>query len=112
MAEFAQVQSIQTFLGDDSKGILQLKIAGAAEPLTVTCSCLDIAEDMADLIDGYCRLVHDMQKSLWTRKGKYACRISNSLIMIAFASVMYVLLISMCAEPIIGCDCVLCTLEY
>nr|KAG5701159.1 hypothetical protein BaRGS_023268 [Batillaria attramentaria] len=68
MAEFAQVQSIQTVTGDDGKGILQLKIAGATEPLTITCSCLDHAEDMADLIDGYCRLVHDMQKTLWSRK--------------------------------------------
>lgn len=70
MAEFAQVQSIYTVSGDDGKGLLQLKIAGAAEPLTITCSCLDIAEDMADLIDGYCRFVHDVQKTLWTRKGK------------------------------------------
>ncbi|XP_025110216.1 focal adhesion kinase 1-like isoform X6 [Pomacea canaliculata] len=68
MAEFAQVQSIYTVSGDDGKGLLQLKIAGAAEPLTITCSCLDIAEDMADLIDGYCRFVHDVQKTLWTRK--------------------------------------------
>jgi focal adhesion kinase 1 len=70
MAEFAQVQSIQTVSGDDGKGVLQLKIAGAAEPLTIVCPTLDTAEDMADLIDGYCRLVHDMAKTLWTRKGE------------------------------------------
>lgn len=68
MAEFVQVQSIQTVSGDDGKGILQLKIAGAVEPLTIVCSLLDTAEDVADLIDGYCRLVHDMAKTLWTRK--------------------------------------------
>ena len=70
MAEFAQVQSIQTVAGEDNKGILQLKIAGATEPLTVVCTSLDTAEDMADLIDGYCRLVHDMTKTLWSKKGK------------------------------------------
>ncbi|XP_076440427.1 focal adhesion kinase 1-like isoform X3 [Babylonia areolata] len=68
MAEFAQVQSIQTVSGEDGKGLLQLKIAGATEPLTVTCASLDTAEDMADLIDGYCRLVHDVAKTLWSRR--------------------------------------------
>ncbi|XP_055956032.1 focal adhesion kinase 1 isoform X4 [Patella vulgata] len=68
MADFAQVQSIQTVGSEDGKGILQLKIAGAAEPLMITCVTLDIAEDVADLIDGYCRLVHDMQGTLWTKK--------------------------------------------
>ncbi|XP_070195798.1 focal adhesion kinase 1-like isoform X3 [Littorina saxatilis] len=68
LAEFAQVQSIQTVSADDGKGILQLKIAGATEPLMITCLSLDTAEDMADLIDGYCRLVHDMAKTLWSRK--------------------------------------------
>ncbi|BFY99904.1 hypothetical protein BsWGS_02939 [Bradybaena similaris] len=68
MAEFAQVQSIQTMTGDDCKGVVQLKITGAAEPLTITCKTLDEVEDMADLIDGYCRLVHDMQGTLWSKR--------------------------------------------
>ncbi|XP_059144124.1 focal adhesion kinase 1-like [Physella acuta] len=68
MAEFSQVQSIQTMTGDDGKGVVQLKIVGASEPLTITCKTLDEAEDMADLIDGYCRLVHDMQRTLWTKR--------------------------------------------
>ena len=71
MADFSQVQSIQTLSLDDGKGVLQLRIAGAAEPLTITCATLTEAEDMADLIDGYCRLVHDLQGSFWTKKGKY-----------------------------------------
>lgn len=68
MADFAQVQSIQTAGGDEGKGIVQLKIVGAAEPLTITCKALEFVEDMANLIDGYCRLVHDMQRTLWTRR--------------------------------------------
>ncbi|XP_041358012.1 focal adhesion kinase 1-like isoform X2 [Gigantopelta aegis] len=68
MADFVQVQSIQTVSSQDGKGILQLKIAGSSEPLMITCSSLDMAEDMADLIDGYCRLVHDVSDSLWSRK--------------------------------------------
>ncbi|CAL1531010.1 unnamed protein product [Lymnaea stagnalis] len=68
MADFAQVQSIHTMTGDDGKGVVQLKIVGASEPLTITCKTLDDVEDMADLIDGYCRLVHDMQGTLWTKR--------------------------------------------
>lgn len=68
MADFSQVQSIQTLRLDDGKGVLQLRIAGASEPLTITCASLAEAEDMADLIDGYCRLVHDIQVSFWTKK--------------------------------------------
>ena len=71
MADFSQVQSIQTIKLDDGKGVLELRIAGANEPLTITCSSLSEAEDMADLIDGYCRLVHDFQGTFWTKKGNY-----------------------------------------
>ncbi|XP_013077783.2 focal adhesion kinase 1 isoform X2 [Biomphalaria glabrata] len=68
MADFVQVQSIHTMTGDDNKGVVQLKIVGASEPLTITCKTLDDVEDMADLIDGYCRLVHDMQGTLWSKR--------------------------------------------
>ncbi|KAL5016947.1 hypothetical protein ScPMuIL_006536 [Solemya velum] len=59
MAEFTQVQSISTMGVEEEKGVLQLKIDRASEPLTITCASLAEAEDMADLIDGYCRLVND-----------------------------------------------------
>ncbi|KAL3867719.1 hypothetical protein ACJMK2_040583 [Sinanodonta woodiana] len=70
MADFSQVQAIQTLKLEDGKGVLQLRIAGASEPLTITCASLSEAEDMADLIDGYCRLVHDCQGSFWSKKGE------------------------------------------
>ncbi|XP_058474653.1 focal adhesion kinase 1-like isoform X7 [Solea solea] len=59
LANFNQVQSIQysSMEEKDRKGMLQLNVAGAAEPLTVTTMSLTMAENMADLIDGYCRLV-------------------------------------------------------
>nr|XP_043908223.1 protein tyrosine kinase 2aa isoform X10 [Solea senegalensis] len=59
LANFNQVQSIQysSMEEKDRKGMLQLNVAGAAEPLTVTTMSLTTAENMADLIDGYCRLV-------------------------------------------------------
>ncbi|XP_064624922.1 focal adhesion kinase 1-like isoform X3 [Lineus longissimus] len=69
MADFSQVQAIQTSASEsDLKGILQLKIAGAAEPLTITCPTLAVAEDIANLIDGYCRLGDPLKMSFWKRK--------------------------------------------
>nr|XP_057941995.1 focal adhesion kinase 1-like isoform X9 [Doryrhamphus excisus] len=58
LANFNQVQSIQysALEEKDRKGMLQLNVAGAPEPLTVTTASLTTAENMADLIDGYCRL--------------------------------------------------------
>lgn len=70
MADFDKVQSIQTLTSEsDLKGVLQLKIAGAPEPLTVNCSSLSAAEDLAGLIDGYCNLVNGGSNSCWNRKG-------------------------------------------
>lgn len=75
MADFSQVKSIQTTTQED-RGILQIRIAGAVDPLTITSSPSEV-EDMADLIDGYCRLVHDINTSLWTRKGMCSLQCFN-----------------------------------
>lgn len=72
LADFHQVQTIQYSNSEDKdrKGTLQLKIAGAPEPLTVTAPSLTIAENMADLIDGYCRLVNGATQSFIIRPQK------------------------------------------
>ncbi|XP_040287585.1 focal adhesion kinase 1 isoform X4 [Bufo bufo] len=72
LADFTQVQTIQYSSSEDKdrKGGLQLKISGAPEPLTVTAPSLTIAENMADLIDGYCRLVHGASESFIIRPQK------------------------------------------
>ncbi|XP_058877257.1 focal adhesion kinase 1-like isoform X10 [Acipenser ruthenus] len=72
LANFNQVQTIQYSNCDDKdrKGMLQLKVAGAPEPLTVTTPSLNIAENMADLIDGYCRLVNGASQSFILRPQK------------------------------------------
>ncbi|XP_073728323.1 focal adhesion kinase 1 isoform X5 [Misgurnus anguillicaudatus] len=69
LANFTQVQNIQ-FEERDRKGMLQLDVAGAPEPLTVTTTTLNIAENMADLIDGYCRLVSGLSSSFIVRVQK------------------------------------------
>jgi focal adhesion kinase 1 len=74
MAEFTQIQSIQTLVSDckeHTKACIKLRVAGAAETLSITCSSLDQAESLADLIDGYCRLMTGSNTSLWNRKGNY-----------------------------------------
>ncbi|XP_044308766.1 focal adhesion kinase 1 isoform X10 [Varanus komodoensis] len=72
LADFHQVQTIQYSISEDKdrKGVLQMKIAGAPEPLTVTAPSLTIAENMADLIDGYCRLVNGATQSFIIRPQK------------------------------------------
>ncbi|XP_039190504.1 focal adhesion kinase 1 isoform X10 [Crotalus tigris] len=72
LADFHQVQTIQYSTNEDKdrKGMLQMKIAGAPEPLTVTAPSLTIAENMADLIDGYCRLVTGATQSFIIRTQK------------------------------------------
>ncbi|XP_067834566.1 focal adhesion kinase 1 isoform X2 [Heptranchias perlo] len=81
LANFNQVQTIQYSNSDDKdrKGTLQLKIAGASEPLTITTPSLNIAENMADLIDGYCRLVNEVMESFIIRSQKEGERALPSL---------------------------------
>ncbi|XP_053531473.1 protein tyrosine kinase 2aa isoform X4 [Ictalurus punctatus] len=72
LANFTQVQSIQYSCMEERerKGMLQLDVAGAAEPLTVTTPSFNTAENMADLIDGYCRLVNGVTQSFIVRPQK------------------------------------------
>ncbi|XP_072426020.1 focal adhesion kinase 1 isoform X16 [Chiloscyllium punctatum] len=81
LANFNQVQTIQYSNSDDKdrKGTLQLKVSGAAEPLTITTPSLNIAENMADLIDGYCRLVNGIMQSFIIRSQKEGERALPSL---------------------------------
>ncbi|XP_043551170.1 protein-tyrosine kinase 2-beta-like [Chiloscyllium plagiosum] len=68
LAEFSQIKSI-SFLQpeNEKKASLQLEIKGAPQPLTITTSSLVMAESMADLIDGYCRLENETTSSFILR---------------------------------------------
>lgn len=73
MAEFDRIQAIQTLVSDcetHRKAVVQLRVAGTTETLTITCPSLEVAESLADLIDGYCRLATQSTTSLWNRKGE------------------------------------------
>ncbi|XP_039530196.1 protein-tyrosine kinase 2-beta isoform X2 [Pimephales promelas] len=58
LATFAQIRSIKYTLQDDGKTLLHISIDGAKQPLSISTASLAIAENMVDLIDGYCRLEH------------------------------------------------------
>jgi focal adhesion kinase 1 len=74
MADFSHIQSIQTVVPSGSdpnkSSMLHLRVAGSSELLSVNCPSLAVAENMADLIDGYCRLVNNSKTSIWNKKGK------------------------------------------
>ncbi|XP_051991752.1 focal adhesion kinase 1-like isoform X7 [Xyrauchen texanus] len=72
LANFTQVQCIQYSCVEekDRKGVLQLDVAGAAEPLTISTPSFSTAENMADLIDGYCRLLNAVTQSFIIRPQK------------------------------------------
>lgn len=72
IADFDQIQAIQTLVSDceeHTKATLQLRVAGNQEILFITCPSLEIAESLADLIDGYYRLHAGIDCSIWNRKG-------------------------------------------
>ncbi|KAG5900576.1 hypothetical protein JTB14_022881 [Gonioctena quinquepunctata] len=71
IADFDKIQAVQTLVSDceeHTKATLQLKVAGTQEVLFFTCPNLEVAESLADLIDGYCRLHSGSQASIWNRK--------------------------------------------
>ncbi|XP_017555470.1 protein-tyrosine kinase 2-beta isoform X2 [Pygocentrus nattereri] len=70
LAVFSQVQSIKCSLQNDGNGLLHVDIKGAKQPLTVNTASLATAENMADLIDGYCRLESGKDVSLLVRPNK------------------------------------------
>ncbi|NP_001011049.1 protein-tyrosine kinase 2-beta [Xenopus tropicalis] len=63
-AEFKQIKSIKCSLLEDGWALLLLGISGAPQPLAIKTSSLAVAENMADLIDGYCRLQNESKDSL------------------------------------------------
>ncbi|XP_071744242.1 focal adhesion kinase 1 isoform X4 [Lepeophtheirus salmonis] len=75
MADFSHIKSIRTLLPKgkehdfrSGKPVLQLDVAGSAEILSITCPSVHVAENMADLIDGYCRIINHSNTSIWKRK--------------------------------------------
>ncbi|XP_077008971.1 protein-tyrosine kinase 2-beta isoform X2 [Tamandua tetradactyla] len=64
LAEFKQIRSIRCLPLEEGQAVLQLGIEGAPQSLSIKTSSLAEAENMADLIDGYCRLQGEHRDSL------------------------------------------------
>lgn len=52
---------------NEIKTLLKIKATGNADDLTITCNGIKTAESIADLVDGYCRIVNNTESSLWER---------------------------------------------
>uniref|UniRef100_A0A8B9H508 non-specific protein-tyrosine kinase n=1 Tax=Astyanax mexicanus TaxID=7994 RepID=A0A8B9H508_ASTMX len=70
LATFSQVQRIKCSLQNDGKGLLYVDIKGAKLPLSVNTASVATAENMADLIDGHCRLESGNDTSLMIKPKK------------------------------------------
>ncbi|XP_014663511.1 PREDICTED: focal adhesion kinase 1-like [Priapulus caudatus] len=70
LANFHQVEriSVEAAKNCDTSAV-RLAIEGAAETLSFTCTSHSVAEDVADLVDGYCRLIHNTRASRWVNAG-------------------------------------------
>uniref|UniRef100_A0A670HYH8 non-specific protein-tyrosine kinase n=1 Tax=Podarcis muralis TaxID=64176 RepID=A0A670HYH8_PODMU len=56
LAEFKHIKSIKCSAAEEGKALLQLGLTGNPQSLAIKTASLAEAENMADLIDGYCRL--------------------------------------------------------
>ncbi|XP_049835463.1 focal adhesion kinase 1 isoform X3 [Schistocerca gregaria] len=81
ISEFNRVRGLQTLVSDcdaHPKAVVKMWLAGSSETLSLTCASLREAESLADLVDGYCRLVTGSQESLWDRKDAHPPKYPDS----------------------------------
>ncbi|NXR25233.1 FAK2 kinase, partial [Cinclus mexicanus] len=64
LAEFRDIKSIQCSAVEDGQALLQLGLSGNPQSLAIKTASLAEAENMVDLIDGYCRLQGGSETSL------------------------------------------------
>ncbi|XP_057377626.1 focal adhesion kinase 1-like isoform X2 [Daphnia carinata] len=83
VADFSHVAQVETLMSADceshnvqrmvgglsnNKAVVHIKVAGSQEPLLITCTSIETAENIADLVDRYCRLVNGTNLSLWNKR--------------------------------------------
>ncbi|XP_072217969.1 protein tyrosine kinase 2 beta, b [Leuresthes tenuis] len=79
LADFKQIKKVQCLPQSDSKAILNLDIEGARQRLSISVAAVPMAENMMDLIDGYCRLENDTDDSVIYRPNRDAKGARTSL---------------------------------
>lgn len=60
-------RSINTCNCNEIKTLLKIKVTGNLDDLVITCNGVKSAESIADLVDGYCRIVNNTEMTLWDR---------------------------------------------
>ncbi|KAF7658823.1 hypothetical protein LDENG_00007230 [Lucifuga dentata] len=72
LARFSEVLSLCCSKEADGRALLSVNIEGGKQPLAVSTASLAAAENMADLIDGYCRLeaTSDVSRIIRSSKGR------------------------------------------
>uniref|UniRef100_A0A3B3T0V7 non-specific protein-tyrosine kinase n=1 Tax=Paramormyrops kingsleyae TaxID=1676925 RepID=A0A3B3T0V7_9TELE len=70
LAEFHQITSIKCSPQADGKAHLHVEISGAKQPLSINIVTMAMAESMADLIDGYCRIECGRKSTVIVRQNK------------------------------------------
>lgn len=64
---------------NEIKTLLKIKVTGNSDDLTITCNGVKAAESIADLVDGYCRIVNNTEMSLWDHSRTPTGSATNSL---------------------------------
>ncbi|XP_056283389.1 protein tyrosine kinase 2 beta, b isoform X2 [Pseudoliparis swirei] len=72
LADFKQIKKIQCLSQSDGKALLDLNIEGARQRLSFNVATVPMAENMMDLIDGYCRLENDTDETVIYQPNKDA----------------------------------------
>ncbi|XP_031627425.1 focal adhesion kinase 1 isoform X6 [Contarinia nasturtii] len=52
---------------NEIKTLLKIKVKGHSDDLAITCNGVKTADSIADLVDGYCRIMKNTKISLWNR---------------------------------------------
>ncbi|KAM6992551.1 protein tyrosine kinase 2 beta, b [Tautogolabrus adspersus] len=72
LADFKQIKRIQCLTQSDGKALINFDIEGARQRLSINVATVPMAENMMDLIDGYCRLENDTDDTVIYRQNKDA----------------------------------------
>uniref|UniRef100_A0AAX7SZD9 non-specific protein-tyrosine kinase n=1 Tax=Astatotilapia calliptera TaxID=8154 RepID=A0AAX7SZD9_ASTCA len=79
LADFKQIKKVQCISQNDGKALLNLDIEGAKQRLTINVATVATAENMIDLIDGYCRLENNTDESVIHRPNRGQNQVRKSL---------------------------------
>ncbi|GAU98565.1 hypothetical protein RvY_09694 [Ramazzottius varieornatus] len=68
LAVWKDVMSLRTSSDGPAKFVIQIRVEGTDEMLTLTCESQAQSDDIADLINGYCQLETGVERDIWSRE--------------------------------------------